>query len=95
MNNNTTVTERFTQKAKQDVFDTVQNAADSLHEAYARSFGLSAWFKAYLQSNEYANLKDEHKGEAFEVYERLKYFLDSLDDVHAEHKLSVYESSMY
>lgn len=63
--------------AKQIVNDAALYS-DELEVAYGCTHGISGWFKAFLSSNEFANLDEQSKKDAFESYEGLKWFLDNL-----------------
>lgn len=72
-------TSKLPNTAEERVLFTIINNDDAIHNAVARTFGLSAWFKAYTQSEEFAKLSKEFKAEAFETYENLKYTLQSIE----------------
>lgn len=61
------------------VFTVLVNAKE-IHIAISMSFGLTAWFKAYTQSDEFAQLSKEWKAESFEAYEGLRYVLESIEE---------------
>jgi hypothetical protein len=65
--------------SKNRIFDAVKGFASEAEEAYASRYGISRWFKAYLQSAEFANLESERKARAFEVYEGLLFILETID----------------
>jgi hypothetical protein len=68
-----------TYSAKDRIFDSIKGFADVADEAYASTYGISQWFKAYLQSAEFANLEPKRKARAFEVYEGLLFILETID----------------
>jgi hypothetical protein len=80
----------ITDEVKQEIFDAVQFDGGALHEAFARTFGIKAWFNAYIKSKEFFDLEEENKEAAFNAFLELTHFLDEIDAIHSKHGLSVY-----
>lgn len=72
-------TAKLPESAEERVLFTIINNADEIHVAAVKRHGLSAWFKAYTQSEDFAKLTNENKAEAFDTYENLKYVLESIE----------------
>ena len=49
-------------------------------EAMFKRYGIRSLFKAYLQSDQFANEKDEFKAEAFETYENRRWLLGLIQE---------------
>lgn len=67
-------------EAKEFVVGVVRSYDEAISNACDRLFSVSAWFKAYTQSEEFAKLSNEFKGEAFDTYEDLMKMLNFLND---------------
>jgi hypothetical protein len=81
---------KFTEEAKQAIFDTVQDCGEELNQAFVRTFGVEAWFREYLKSAKFAELSEESKEEALNAFLGLHRFLDHIDEIHSQHHLGAY-----
>lgn len=64
--------------------------ADKMTELIARTFGIDAWFKAYVESEHFSELDQVSKGEALEAYIGLKDFLTRLDNTCQKNNIYAY-----
>lgn len=80
----TTNTTKLPETAEERVLFTLRSYELTIHYAVAKTHGLSAWFKAYTQSEDFAKLSNENKAEAFDKYADLKYVLNSIEREGAE-----------
>jgi len=53
---------------------------DAIHRSVGRTWGLSGWFKAYIQSSDFAALDKDDKALTFETYEHLKFVLSAINE---------------
>ena len=64
---------------RDELVDMIDSTQDDIHNLLYRLSGASCWFKAFIQSDAFNELKPEWKAEAFDNYTSLSTLLDLMD----------------
>jgi len=67
------------EEKKENLYDIVSRYGDRIHDAIHCVFGMTGWFKGFLNSKEFDQLTPERKVEAFDTYERIKWLLEHFE----------------
>ena len=62
-----------------DIVTEIEVHHNSIHNAVARSFGIDAWFSAYISSVPFSSISEEHKRKALEAYNGVRHILRTIE----------------
>jgi hypothetical protein len=71
--------ERIGQQKENELIEFLSGYDDIIHNAYRKIYGVSAWYKAFLVSEDFSKERDDFKKESFETYNGLIQMLDLLE----------------
>ncbi len=74
-------------KAKECLYAFIEDYMPTFDLAEGFTFGPEAWFKEYVKSETYNSLSPEHRGEAFDLFMRLKFTNSWLQEFGVENKM--------
>jgi hypothetical protein len=77
--------EAINQKLKEDLLSIVSSHAQYAIEAVCHTDGITAWFKAYIESKHFAKMEQGRRGNAFEIYDRLQLMLNQIDSLNIKY----------
>jgi len=63
-----------------NVINVIDISDRSIHNAVARTFGLDAWFSAYISTEEFNSLPDNFKHDALHAYNGVRQVLRTIEE---------------
>lgn len=77
------------QEIKIDLGEAAIRYEDTIHNAYRKIFGISAWYKSYIVSEDFKRQTPEIKKDSFETYKGLISMFDFM-----EFKINEFDKSL-
>lgn len=63
-------------KEQADFVDIINDYKEVFHIGAFKTTGVQGWFRSFIKSSDFKDLRDEDKDEAFNTYQSLRFILE-------------------